>query len=70
MELVKVALKLKSFVDEKKQPEGLDLARLLFEVLFKHDYSSVGKFQMNSLFLGMMHFMDKYNHDEERLQKM
>jgi len=69
MELVKVALKLKSFVDEKKQPEGLDLARLLFEVLFKHDYSSVGKFQMNSLFLGMMHFMDKYNHDEERLQR-
>ncbi len=69
LQLARVALKIRSFVDKTKEPDGLDLGKLLFDVLFKHDYSSMGKLQMNSLFLGMMHFQDKYNHDEERLQR-
>src|SRR6266567_2152356 len=39
------------------------------EALLKHDYSSVGQFHVRSMFLGMMHFQDKYNQDEERLQR-
>jgi uncharacterized radical SAM superfamily Fe-S cluster-containing enzyme len=35
----------------------------------KHDYKSVGDWHRKSLFLGMMHFQDKYNHDEERLRR-
>jgi uncharacterized radical SAM superfamily Fe-S cluster-containing enzyme len=69
LQLARVALKIRGFVDGSKQPEGLDLGKLLFDILFKHDYSSMGRLQMNSLFLGMMHFQDKYNHDEERLQR-
>jgi uncharacterized radical SAM superfamily Fe-S cluster-containing enzyme len=58
-----------SFVDKKKQPNGLSFAKLLTNAILKHDYSSVGQFQIRSLFLGMMHFQDKYNQDEERLQR-
>lgn len=58
-----------SFVDKKKQPNGLSFAKLLTNAILKHDYSSVGQFHIRSLFLGMMHFQDKYNQDEERLQR-
>src|SRR6266704_290468 len=52
-----------------KQPAGLNLSKLLVGALLKHDYSSVGQFHIRSMFLGMMHFQDKYNQDEERLQR-
>src|SRR6266699_1644369 len=58
-----------SFVDKDKQPAGLNLAKLLVGALLKHDYSAVGQFHIKSMFLGMMHFQDKYNQDEERLQR-
>jgi len=61
--------KINSFVNKEKQPKGLSLAKLLTAALLKHDYSSVGQFHLNSMFLGMMHFQDKYNQDEERLQR-
>ena len=61
--------KINGFVNKEKQPKGLSLAKLLTSALLKHDYSSVGQFHLNSMFLGMMHFQDKYNQDEERLQR-
>src|SRR5438046_1857398 len=56
-------------IEEHKQPAGLNLSKLLVGALLKHDYSSVGQFHIRSMFLGMMHFQDKYNQDEERLQR-
>ncbi len=67
--LAKAASKINSFVDRSRQPEGLNLGKLLFDALIRHDYSSIGAFHQKSLFLGMMHFQDKYNQDEERLQR-
>src|SRR2546425_524572 len=61
--------KLNSFIEKDKQPAGLNLAKLLVGALLKHDYSAVGQFHIKSMFLGMMHFQDKYNQDEERLQR-
>jgi uncharacterized radical SAM superfamily Fe-S cluster-containing enzyme len=61
--------KLNSFIEKDKQPAGLNLAKLLVGALLKHDYSAVGQFHVKSMFLGMMHFQDKYNQDEERLQR-
>ncbi len=58
-----------SFIDKEKQPEGLNMGKMLFDALVRHDYSAIGQFHMKSLFLGMMHFQDKYNQDEERLQR-
>jgi len=67
--LPKVVAKLGTFVDKTKQPKGLSISKLLFNALIKHDYNALGAFHHRSLFLGMMHFMDKYNHDEERLRR-
>jgi len=66
---VKVLFNLGKFINEKKQPTGMNLKRMLFEIMVKHNYSSVGQWHLRSMFLGMMHFMDKYNHDEERLRR-
>jgi len=67
--VAKVLAKMGSFIDRSKQPKGLALSKLLFNALVKNDYSSLGAFHHKSMFLGMMHFMDKYNHDEERLRR-
>jgi uncharacterized radical SAM superfamily Fe-S cluster-containing enzyme len=65
----KLLYKLRGFIDSSKKPRWLDIYRLLFDALVKHDYSSLGKLHNNSLFIGMMHFMDLYNYDIERVQK-
>jgi hypothetical protein len=68
-----VALKalydIRKFVDREKQPKGVDFVKLFMSVLKKHDFASVGMFQMKSLFLGMMHFQDEYNYDIKRVEK-
>jgi len=66
---LKVLWNIGKFINEKKQPAGMNLKRMLFDILVKHDYKSVGDWHRRSLFLGMMHFQDKYNHDEERLRR-
>jgi uncharacterized radical SAM superfamily Fe-S cluster-containing enzyme len=67
--LGKFILKLKSFIDESKEPKGLKFAQAIADIVIKHSYEAVGRLQLKSLFLGMMHFQDKYNQDEERLQR-
>jgi uncharacterized radical SAM superfamily Fe-S cluster-containing enzyme len=67
--VAKVLAKMGSYIDRSKQPKGLALSKLLFNALVKNDYSSLGAFHHKSMFIGMMHFMDKYNHDEERLRR-
>ena len=65
----KILTHLGSFVDLKKQPEGLSIPKLLFNAIVKHDYTALGEFHKRSLFLGMMHFQDKYNYDVERVKR-
>ena len=67
--MLEVVRKLKSFVDTKKQPAGLDLAKMFGNILMKRSFDSVGSWHVKGLFLGMMHFQDKYNEDLERLQR-
>ncbi|MEM3488939.1 MAG: radical SAM protein, partial [Nitrososphaerota archaeon] len=55
------------FINSKKEPQGLNLKRMIFDIIVKHDYKSVGDWHRRSLFLGMMHFQDKYNYDIERV---
>ncbi|MEM4188877.1 MAG: hypothetical protein QXN56_07035, partial [Candidatus Hadarchaeum sp.] len=57
------------FVDKKKKPKGLDIDRIIFNALIKHEYNAIGQFHMKSLFIGMMHFMDLYNYDIERVRR-
>jgi len=65
----KLLLSLNRFIDKKKQPSYLNLGKLIFDVLIKHDYNALGKIHEKSLLIGMMHFMDPYNYDIERVQR-
>ncbi|MDD3083994.1 MAG: radical SAM protein [Candidatus ainarchaeum sp.] len=69
IETAKLLLKIKSFINQEKKPSDLNLAKLLFDALVKHDYSALGKFHTKSLFIGMMHFMDPYNYDQQRVER-
>ncbi|UCC91786.1 MAG: radical SAM protein, partial [Candidatus Aenigmatarchaeota archaeon] len=37
--------------------------------LMKHDYRALAAFHHRSLFIGMMHFMDLYNYDINRVKR-
>jgi len=65
----KVLLKLNSFIDKEKQPKELKFGNLLYNALVKHSYDALGEIHYKMLFLGMMHFQDKYNYDVERVQR-
>ena len=67
--MLEVIRKLNQFVDRSKQPYGFDLGRMFSSILLKQNFDSVGSWHVRSLFLGMMHFQDKYNEDLERLQR-
>ncbi len=47
----------------------MSFAKMISNALIRHDYSAIGDFHTKSMFIGMMHFQDKYNQDEERLQR-
>ncbi|MGC8660917.1 MAG: tetraether lipid synthase Tes [Nitrososphaeria archaeon] len=64
-----VITNLSRYINKSKMPHGLNLTQMLINVIAKHDYSALGELQMKSLFVGMMHFQDKYNHDEERVRR-
>lgn len=61
--------KLRSFIDEKKQPKDLNFASLMFKILKDRDYNALGVLHRKTLFLGMMHFQDLYNYDIERVKR-
>jgi len=65
--LLKVVSKLSSFIEREKQPPGLDLIKILRRILLKRNYEALGEFHYRALFLGMMHFMDLYNYDIQRV---
>jgi hypothetical protein len=65
----KMLVKLNSFIDKKKAPKGFGLANILYNALMKHDYGALGAFHHKSMFIGMMHFMDLYNYDINRVRR-
>lgn len=67
--LAKLLLKLRSLVDEEKQPEGIDIMGAIYKALKNGDYDGLRDFHHQSLFIGMMHFMDPYNYDVDRIHK-
>lgn len=67
--LGKLVTRLDTFVDKSKTPEGLDMGKMLFDAFVKGDYDGLRAFHYNSLFIGMMHFMDPYNYDVDRVER-
>ncbi|MEM3841310.1 MAG: radical SAM protein [Candidatus Micrarchaeaceae archaeon] len=66
---IKALLGFRKFIDKEKQPKSVNFMKLISSVLLKHDFASMGQFQMKTLFLGMMHFQDEYTYDIKRVEK-
>ncbi len=66
---VKTVAGLRKFIDKDKQPKSMDFTKLLVSVITRHDFKSLGNFQLKSLFIGMMHFQDEYTYDIKRVEK-
>ncbi|MFH1421086.1 MAG: tetraether lipid synthase Tes [Candidatus Aenigmatarchaeota archaeon] len=66
---LKLLWKIGSFIDEDKQPDGFNIGKIIYNALTKHDYRSLGAFHSKSMFIGMMHFMDQWNYDIERVKR-
>ncbi|MGD0510314.1 MAG: tetraether lipid synthase Tes [Candidatus Micrarchaeaceae archaeon] len=66
---VRTLFGINKFIDKKKQPKSVNFMKLLMSVLLKHNFESMGTFQMKTLFLGMMHFQDEYTYDIHRVEK-
>lgn len=66
---LKILLNLRRFIDNKRKPKYLKLWRILINVLLRHDYSALGSFHTRCILLGIMHFMDLYNYDVERVKR-
>ncbi|RLF81209.1 radical SAM protein [Thermococci archaeon] len=64
-----VFLKFKSFYDDNYAPKSFDVLKIMREAFTHGTYEALGKFHYKSLFLGMMHFMDEYNYDVERVER-
>lgn len=65
----KLLLNVGRFIEKKKQPSYMDFGRLIVDTLVKHDFSALAKVHEKSMLVGMMHFMDPYNYDIERVQR-
>jgi len=66
---MKLLINIKKFFDKEKQPKELRFVKLLVDALLKHNYTALGEIHKRLLFIGMMHFMDKYNYDIERVER-
>ena len=64
-----VFLKFKSFYDDNYAPKSFDVLKIMREAFTHGTYEALGEFHYKTLFLGMMHFMDEYNYDVERVER-
>lgn len=69
LKLLGMLPKLGSFIDKTRQPAGLNLASMLFNIVAKKDCRSLSALHRKSLFVGMMHFMDLWNYDIDRVER-
>ncbi|MCS7119090.1 MAG: radical SAM protein [Archaeoglobaceae archaeon] len=69
LKALKDLIDLRKFIDSSKAPKGISVAKILFNILFRHDYSALGEFHKRTLFIGLMHFQDLYNYDIARVER-
>ncbi|MEM2351367.1 MAG: radical SAM protein, partial [Thermoproteota archaeon] len=65
--MLELLRKLGSFIDKEKQPKDLNLGKILANIILKRSYGALSVFHYKFIYLGMMHFMDPYNYDVERV---
>ena len=65
----KLLMNLKRFIDEDRKPKELDVGKIISSAISGGSYASLSEFHKKSLFIGMMHFMDLFNYDIDRVEK-
>jgi uncharacterized radical SAM superfamily Fe-S cluster-containing enzyme len=65
----KILKELSKFADEAKAPRDFNVIKMLLSVFWNGTRQSLREFHDKSLFLGAMHFQDRYNMDLERLRR-
>ena len=64
-----LAKKIHRYIVKDELPNGVKISSMLDEIIEKGSYSALGEFHQYFLFFGMMHFMDPYNYDINRVQR-
>ncbi len=59
------------FIVWNKVPDELrsEFKHMFLEIFFKRSYEALGKLHYKLLFIGMMHFMDEWNYDVQRVMR-
>ncbi|NPA96504.1 MAG: radical SAM protein [Crenarchaeota archaeon] len=59
------------FIVWSKVPEEIrsEFKNILVDILFKRSYDALGRLHYKMLFIGMMHFMDEWNYDVQRVMR-
>ncbi|MFB6253533.1 MAG: tetraether lipid synthase Tes [Halobacteriaceae archaeon] len=65
----RLAWELYQDVDRSAEPDDVTIGKWLLKGLTSGTYEGLVEFHENSLFLGMMHFMDPYNYDVDRVKR-
>lgn len=66
---LKLLYSIRKFIDQSKAPKEFDLFKILLNIIVKRSYEALGELHYKMLFLGMMHFMDLYNYDVQRVMR-
>lgn len=67
--LIKMLWNMRRFVDTSRMPKNINMYKVLLEVFLKGNYDAIKEFHYKSLFIGAMHFMDRYNYDVTRVRR-
>ncbi len=69
LHMVRLAKDIREFVIEKNLPLGTSMTKMLLNIFVRRNYDALGELHYHMLFLGMMHFMDQYNYDVQRVMR-
>jgi len=56
-------------IDMRKAPKGLNLLKILLNIIRTGDYSALREFHWRALMISCMHFMDAYNFCQDRVER-
>ena len=63
------SLKITQYFDEKYAPPELKLRKMIRNIILRGTKQALGDLHWRVLFIGAMHFMDRFNYDIERVQR-
>lgn len=67
--IAKAVKNLPKLIDTSKTPKGLNIPKILLDVLRKGSYESLREFHQRALMIGVMHFVDPYNFCQDRVER-